>query len=234
MKLKALLNKFLEAFFETEAATEEYNGEMSSFDALIAGLGNPGPKYAMTRHNVGFLAIETLANKLGVTIDKHKFEASFTQAEYKGKRLILAAPQTFMNLSGISISGLSNFFKIPPEKIIIIHDDIDLETERLFIRKGGGDGGHKGIRSISGSLGTQDYLRIRVGIGRPKERGVTDFVLEKFTAEEEESLVKTLEKASDAALEILTNGFVKAQNLFHSKRNLKAHNEAGEQEKEKK
>jgi len=187
---------------------------------LIVGLGNPGKEYARTRHNCGFRAIDLLAEKLGCKIDKGKFQGLFGQAEYEGKKLFLLKPQTYMNLSGRSVLQLSAYYNIPPQRIIVMFDDISLEPGRLRIRSDGSAGGHNGIKSIISELGSQDFPRVKIGVGAKQhpDQDLADWVLSGFTAAEEKALSAALEQAGEAALCILSRGVPEAANRFNGYR----------------
>ena len=184
---------------------------------LIVGLGNPGKAYDRTRHNAGFRAIDILAETLGCNIDKGKFQGLYGQTSYKGKKLLLLKPQTFMNLSGRSVLQLSAYFQIPPQRIIVLFDDISLEPGRLRIRGDGSAGGHNGIKSIIGELGSQDFPRVKIGVGaKPHpEQDLADWVLSTFSAGEEKALQASLPKAADAALCIVEHSIQEAANRFN-------------------
>ena len=183
---------------------------------LIVGLGNPGKEYTRTRHNCGFRALDILADKLGCKVDKGKFQGLYGQCNYRGKKLLLLKPQTYMNLSGRSVLQLSAYFNVPPQRIIVMFDDISLEPGRLRIRKDGSAGGHNGIKSIISELGSQDFPRVKIGVGsKPTpEYDLADWVLSSFSALEEKALVPALERAADAALCILEHGVTEACNRY--------------------
>lgn len=184
---------------------------------LIVGLGNPGKEYERTRHNTGFRAIDILADKLGCKIDKAKFQGLYGQAAYSGAKLFLLKPQTYMNLSGRSVVQLSAYYGIPPQRIIVLFDDISLAPGRLRIRGDGSAGGHNGIKSIIAELGSQDFPRVKIGVGaKPKpEFDLADWVLSSFSAKEEKDLTFSLENAADAALVIVEKGVSEAANKFN-------------------
>jgi len=184
---------------------------------LIVGLGNPGKEYAHTRHNCGFRAIDILAEKLGCKIDKLKFQGLYTQTSYNGCKLILLKPQTYMNLSGRSVLQISAYFNIPPERIIIMFDDISLAPGRLRVRSDGSAGGHNGIKSIISELGSQDFPRVKIGVGaKPSpDRDLADWVLSGFSANEEKELAGALKNAGDAALAIIDKGVQQAANRYN-------------------
>ena len=184
---------------------------------LIVGLGNPGKEYERTRHNAGFRAIDILADKLGCRIDKGKFQGLYGQTVYGGKKLFLLKPQTYMNLSGRSVLQLSAYFNIPPQRIIVLFDDISLAPGRLRIRADGSAGGHNGIKSIISEVGSQSFPRVKIGVGsKPTpEFNLADWVLSAFSAKEEKDLQFALANAADAALCIIDNGVPEAANKFN-------------------
>lgn len=186
---------------------------------LIVGLGNPGKEYARTRHNCGFRAIDILADKLSCKIDKGKFQGLYGQTNYNGTKLHLLKPQTFMNLSGRSVLQLSAYFSIPPQRIIVLFDDISLPPGRLRIRSDGSAGGHNGIKSIISELGSQDFPRVKIGVGAKPvpEQDLADWVLSSFSAAEEKLLTAALDHAADAALCIVNEGTQSAANRYNGK-----------------
>ena len=184
---------------------------------LIVGLGNPGLEYARTRHNAGFRSLDVLSGKLGCKVDKAKFQGLYGQTSYHGKKLYLLKPTTFMNLSGQSVLQLSAYFHIPPERIIVLFDDISLPPGRLRIRAEGSAGGHNGIKSIISQLGSQNFPRVKIGVGaKPApDSDLVDWVLSTFSAAEEKALSFSLEKAADAALCIVDSGVPEAANRYN-------------------
>jgi PTH1 family peptidyl-tRNA hydrolase len=184
---------------------------------LIVGLGNPGKDYARSRHNCGFRAIDLLAEKLSCKIDKAKFQGLYGQTTYEGNKLLLLKPQTYMNLSGRSVLQLSAYFHIPPQRIIVLFDDISLEPGRLRVRPDGSAGGHNGIKSIISELGSDGFPRVKIGVGsKPHpEADLADWVLSGFTAKEEADLKPALERAGEAALCIISQGTAQAANRFN-------------------
>ena len=184
---------------------------------LIVGLGNPGAQYARTRHNCGFRAIDVLADKLGCKVDKAKFQGLYGQTVVGGRKVYLLKPQTYMNLSGQSVLQLSAYFNIPPQRIIVLFDDISLTPGRLRIRADGSAGGHNGIKSIIAQLGSQDFPRVKIGVGgKPDPNAdLADWVLSGFTAAEEKALATALDNAADAALCILEKGVGEAANRYN-------------------
>ena len=184
---------------------------------LIVGLGNPGREYEKTRHNCGFRAIDVLSQKLGCKVDKLKFQGLYGQVNYADGKLYLLKPQTYMNLSGRSVLQLSAYFHIPPQRIIVIFDDISLEPGRLRIRGDGSAGGHNGIKSIISELGSQEFPRVKVGVGAKAhpEQDLADWVLSSFSASEEKALESALERAAEAALCIIDKGVGEAANRYN-------------------
>jgi PTH1 family peptidyl-tRNA hydrolase len=187
---------------------------------LVVGLGNPGPEYARHRHNVGFMIAEVLAGRVGARFGRHRravAEVAEGRLGYGGPRLVLAKPMTFMNLSGGPVAGLAQFYKVPIEQIIALHDELDVPWTQLRLKVGGGEGGHNGLRSMSKSLGSREYLRTRFGIGRPPGRqDPADFVLQDFTALERKELDFFVDRAADAVEMVIERGLEPAQNLYHA------------------
>ena len=184
---------------------------------LIVGLGNPGREYEKTRHNAGFRAVDLLAEQLGAKIDKLKFQGLYAQVNYEGKKLYLLKPQTYMNLSGRSVLQLSAYFNIPPQRIIVMFDDISLEPGRLRIRGDGSAGGHNGIKSIIQELGSQEFPRVKIGVGaKPNPNyDLANWVLSTFTALEEKALAVSLDNAAKAALAVIDRGVPEAANRYN-------------------
>ena len=184
---------------------------------LIVGLGNPGKEYAHTRHNAGFMALDVLADKLGCKIDKLKYQGLYCQVNDRGRKIFLLKPQTYMNLSGRSVLQLSSYFNIPPQRIIVLFDDISLVPGRLRIRGDGSAGGHNGIKSIIAEVGSQDFPRVKIGVGGKAhpDQDLADHVLSGFSAKEEKDLKSALERAADAALTIMDKGVAEAANRYN-------------------
>ncbi len=184
---------------------------------LIVGLGNPGKEYERTRHNAGWRAVEVLASKLGCKIDKGKFQGLYCQTNYNGRKLYLLKPMTFMNLSGRSVLQLSAYFNIPPQRILVLFDDISLEPGRLRVRSDGSAGGHNGIKSIIAEVGSQDFPRVKIGVGGKAhpDQDLADHVLSGFSANEEKAFQSALERAADAALSIMDQGVAETANRYN-------------------
>lgn len=185
---------------------------------LIAGLGNPEKKYEKTRHNIGFEAVTHLAAKHSVSLSKSKFRAVYGEGIIGGEKAIISMPQTYMNLSGDSVAEMAAFYKIPPANIIIIHDDISLTPGRLRIRGKGSAGGHNGLKSIIARLGSDEFARIKIGVGAPThaEYDLADFVLGKFSPEEQKIIAPILENAVDAVECMIKSGIDRAMNKYNS------------------
>ncbi len=185
--------------------------------ALVVGLGNPGPAYVGNRHNIGFLVADELAGRVGGRFRSHKSGADVLEGRLSGRRVVLAKPRSFMNLSGGPVAGLARFYKVSPDAIAVIHDELDVPFDTIRLKLGGGDNGHNGLRSITKSLGSKDYHRVRVGIGRPPGRmDPADFVLRDFSMVERKDLAFVIDKAADATEALLTMGLEAAQNTFHA------------------
>ena len=186
---------------------------------LIVGLGNPGREYEKTRHNAGFRAIDILADDLGCKIDRMKYQGLYGQTTYNGKKLMLLKPQTYMNLSGKSVLQLSAYFNIPPQRIIVMFDDISLVPGRLRVRADGSAGGHNGIKSIIAEVGSQAFPRVKIGVGAKPHPDfeLADWVLSTFSAQEEKALANSLKWAGEAALSIMDRGVPETANRYNGK-----------------
>ncbi len=185
---------------------------------LVVGLGNPGGEYRHTRHNLGFMILDRLVEKLGGRFGKSKFLSDTAGIVWNGEKLLLLKPLTYMNKSGDSVAGASAYFKIESEDILVVHDDLDLDFGRMKIRTGGSDGGHKGIRSISRSLSTNSFPRIRMGIGKPAfGESPADYVLREFYAREKALVDDWIEAGMKAVLHTLKDGAASAANAFNGK-----------------
>jgi PTH1 family peptidyl-tRNA hydrolase len=183
---------------------------------LVVGLGNPGPRYANTRHNAGFLVADLLAERVGGRFKAHRSNADVLEGRLVGTPVVLVKPRSYMNDSGGPVVNAARFYKVPVESVVVVHDELDVPYGSLRIKRGGGDGGHNGLRSITSALGSKEYLRVRFGIGRPPGRqDPADFVLREWAAAERKDLGFHVDRAADAVEELLANGLEKAQNLFH-------------------
>ena len=188
---------------------------------LVVGLGNPGSEYAKNRHNVGFMVADLLAGRLGAKFSRHRRAVAQVAEARLGlgtdaPRLVLVKPMTYMNLSGGPVAALRQFYKVPLTQVVAVHDELDIPYGQLRLKLGGGEGGHNGLRSLSGSLGAKDYLRVRFGIGRPPGRqDAADFVLKEFSAAERKDLGFHLDRAADAVEALIGHGLEVAQNAYN-------------------
>jgi PTH1 family peptidyl-tRNA hydrolase len=183
---------------------------------LVVGLGNPGPQYAGNRHNVGFMTVDVLAGRVGGRFKAHKTRAEVVEGRLSGERAVLAKPLSFMNESGGPASGLAKFFKVPVGQVIVIHDELDIEPGTIRVKLGGGDNGHNGLKSLRASLGSGEFYRVRLGIGRPPGRqDPADFVLRDFPAAARAELGVQLERAADAVESLISVGLAATQSAFN-------------------
>lgn len=188
---------------------------------LIVGLGNPGAQYAKNRHNVGYLVVEELSRRMGSTFSNHRSNAQISEGRFVmgGPKVVLAKSNTFMNLSGGPVANLAKYFSVPAEQIIVVHDELDLPFDSIKLKRSGGHGGHNGLRDISKALSTPEYIRVRVGVGRPPGRqDPADFVLSDFNASERDTLPVLISDAADAAEQIVAVGLLEAQQRIHGER----------------
>ncbi|WP_436773388.1 aminoacyl-tRNA hydrolase [Yinghuangia sp. YIM S09857] len=183
---------------------------------LVVGLGNPGPEYEGNRHNIGFMVADLLAARVGGKFKSHKSRAQVLEGRLAGRRVVLAKPMSYMNLSGGPVTALRDFYKVPNERIIVVHDELDIDFAVLRLKRGGGDNGHNGLKPITKSLGP-DYYRVRFGIGRPPGRmDVAAYVLRDFSSTERKGLDVEVDRAADAVESIMTDGLERAQGLYNS------------------
>jgi len=188
---------------------------------LVVGLGNPGPGYAGHRHNVGQMALAELAHRTSAAFKSHKANATIAEARLSpgGPKLILAKPNSFMNLSGGPVAALLRFYDLDASRLVVLHDELDIPFDTIRLKSGGGHGGHNGIRDIASAIGTPDFVRVRIGIGRPPGRqDAAEFVLKPFTGAEREVLPSLLSDAADATELVITDGLLAAQARFHAPR----------------
>ncbi len=197
---------------------------------VVAGLGNPGEDYSRSRHNTGFMTIDRIAKAKGVELGRRRFKGVTAETTLAGKPALLVKPQTFYNLSGACVSDLLGYFKIAPQQLIVLHDELDLEAGRIRIKQGGGDAGNRGVRSIAESLGTTDFIRVRIGIGRPpgftvemepgrqpKTEENKDYLLRPMTAAERKALAPIIERAAGAVEAIAEHGLEAAMNRYNQR-----------------
>ena len=186
---------------------------------MVVGLGNPGETYAKTRHNTGFMVVDKLSDAFSIALDKQKFDARFGIGFINGVKIVLAKPMAYMNRSGPQVQNVAGYFRILCEDMLVVHDDIDLAFGRLKIKEKGGDGGHRGVRSIIDAFGGGDFTRLRIGVGRPDvEKDASDYVLSKFSLEERKVLSQIITSAKDAIVTILCKGTKEGMNRFNDKR----------------
>jgi PTH1 family peptidyl-tRNA hydrolase len=184
---------------------------------LVIGLGNPGAEYAGNRHNAGYLVVDLLAERRGAKLRSHKARADAAQVRLAGASVVLARTRAYMNVSGPPVASLRAFFKVDPGRVIVVHDELDIPFGAIRLKLGGGDNGHNGLRSITASLGTRDYLRVRFGIGRPPGRmDPADFVLRDFAPPERKELPLLVDRAADAVEALVAEGLETTQNRFHA------------------
>jgi peptidyl-tRNA hydrolase, PTH1 family len=185
---------------------------------LIVGLGNPGPKYALTRHNLGFLAVDLFSQSAGKPPWSEEQKAHVCKFKMDDVQIILAKPMTFMNKSGESVQALLHYYKIPTDNLLVVHDEVEIPFGQIRLQKNRGAGGHNGVKSVNEMLGTQDYLRLRLGVGRPPhpEMDVADYVLQKFNGEEQDKLTEFLNRCGDAMESLIFDGLNKAATRFNS------------------
>jgi peptidyl-tRNA hydrolase, PTH1 family len=185
--------------------------------SVVLGLGNPGPTYAGNRHNLGYLVVDLLAERIGGRFSKGaRGRADVVEGRLCGRRVVLAKPRSYMNESGGPAAAVLTFYKVPPERLVVVHDDLDLPFGAIRLKLGGGHGGHNGLRSLDRSLGTKEYLRVRIGIGRPPGRqDPADYVLRDFSPPERRELPLEIDRAADAVEALMTAGLGAAQNAFH-------------------
>ena len=185
---------------------------------LIAGLGNPGGQYDRSGHNIGFRVVDRLAEKSGAALDRRKFKGILGEAKIGSEPAILIKPQTYYNLSGECVAAVLGYYKIPAERLIVVHDEIDLEPRQLRLKRGGGDAGNRGVRSIAAALGTPEFVRVRVGIGRPAPgREAKDHVLHAMNREELDAFEASIERAAQAVSAVISDGLERAMNLYNQR-----------------
>jgi len=184
---------------------------------LVVGLGNPGPVYAGNRHNAGFMVADLLADRVGEKFKAHKGRANLIETRLAGRRVLLAKPMTYMNESGGPVASLRDFFKVPVDRIVVVHDELEIPYGWLRLKAGGGDAGHNGLKSVTACLGSKEYVRVRVGVGRPPGRmDAASYVLKDFSGAERKELPFHLDRAADAVEGILATGLEPAQNAFNA------------------
>ena len=219
LNLMAAIKRLFGSFRSSRQARKKSEAESRpSIQWVVAGLGNPGAQYSRSRHNAGFMTIDRIAKAKNAEPSRRRFKGVTAEIMLAGKPAILVKPQTFYNLSGECISDLLGYFKIAPEHLIVVHDELDLEAGRLRIKQGGGDAGNRGVRSIAEALGTTDFIRVRIGIGRPPaDEETRDYLLRATTAAEKHALAPILERAADAVEAIAEHGLEAAMNRYNQR-----------------
>jgi len=219
LNLMAAIKRLFGSFRSSRQARKKSEAESRpSIQWVVAGLGNPGAQYSRSRHNAGFMTIDRIAKTKNAEPSRRRFKGVTAEIMLAGKPAILVKPQTFYNLSGECISDLLGYFKIAPEHLIVVHDELDLEAGRLRIKQGGGDAGNRGVRSIAEALGTTDFIRVRIGIGRPPaDEETKDYLLRATTAAEKHALAPILERAADAVEAIAEHGLEAAMNRYNQR-----------------
>jgi PTH1 family peptidyl-tRNA hydrolase len=217
MSIKNLFGGFRRAPKEKSADTQAQEAQPET-RWVIAGLGNPGEEYSRSRHNAGFRVMEHIAKSKRTQFDRRKFKGMIAEAELAGARALLVKPQTYYNGSGECLSAVLGYYKVPPSRLIVVHDELDLEAGRLRLKRGGSDAGNRGVRSVAESLGTPDFIRVRVGVSRPPgERESKDYLLENMNAETRANLDSSIQRASEAVEAIIADGLERAMGRFNQR-----------------
>ena len=216
-RLGQMFSRFRSARAGSDSQPEERE-ELREMRWVVAGLGNPGDQYQRSGHNIGFMVIDHLAEKSGARLDRRKFKGIFGEAGIGGDPTILVKPQTYYNLSGECVAAILGYYKIPAERLIVLHDEIDLEPRQLRLKRGGGDAGNRGVRSIAAVLGTPEFVRVRVGIGRPAPGlEAKDHVLHKMGRMELEAFKASIARAAEAVEAVIASGLERAMNLYNQR-----------------
>lgn len=215
----AAIKRLFGAFRSARESSKKSDSETrSSIEWVVAGLGNPGDEYARSRHNSGFMTVDRIAKGKGVEFSRRKFKGLIAEVSLAGKSALLVKPQTFYNLSGECVADLLGYFKIPVGRLIVVHDELDIEAGRLRVKQGGGDAGNRGIRSIAEALGATDFIRVRIGIGRPaNEEENKDYLLRPMTSAERNELASNLDRAASAVEAIAEKGLERTMNRYNQR-----------------
>jgi PTH1 family peptidyl-tRNA hydrolase len=214
----AALKRLFGNFRKTKSTSKTESEANAAIQWVVAGLGNPGEPYARTRHNAGFMTIDRIAKANGVELNRRRFKGLTGEVNLGGQPVMLVKPQTFYNLSGECLADLLGYFKIPAERLILVHDELDIEAGRLRLKRGGSDAGNRGVRSVSESLGTPDFIRVRIGLGRPPAGEQSkDYLLRPLTPVERENFVPNLDRAASAVVEIIESGLERAMNRHNQR-----------------
>ncbi len=216
-RLGQMFSRFRFARAGAESPAEKL-GQLREMRWVVAGLGNPGDQYHRSGHNIGFMVVERLAESCGAKLDRRKFKGIFGEVRIGADPVILVKPQTYYNLSGECVSAILGYYKIPAERLIVVHDEIDLEPRQLRLKRGGGDAGNRGVRSIAATLGTPEFVRVRVGIGRPAPgEKARDHVLQTLGRAELEAFRASISRAAEAVEAVITSGLERAMNLYNQR-----------------
>jgi peptidyl-tRNA hydrolase, PTH1 family len=212
------LSHLFEKFRPATGGCGQPEAEPKQFRWMVMGLGNPGDQYRRSRHNLGFMAVQRLAARFNAELTRRKFNGFYTEISLETGNMIAVMPQTFYNRSGDCASAMLGYYKIPAERLLVIHDEMDLPERQLRLKRGGGDAGNRGVRSISEALGTPDFIRVRIGIAHPGEdQGSIDYLLQPLSNDELRSLESVFERAGDAVLAIMRDGLDRARSIFNQR-----------------
>ena len=217
--MAALKRLFEPSVRRANPAKSRTHKKPASIEWVVAGLGNPGDEYARSRHNAGFMIVDRIAKANGAKLSRRKFKGLIAEITLAGKAAVLVKPQTFYNLSGECVAALLGYFKIAPERLIVVHDELDIEAGRLRIKQGGGDAGNRGVRSIAEALGATGFVRVRIGIGRPADpdEDNKDYLLTPMNAKERQEMESSLERAAGAVEAVAESGLERAMNRYNQR-----------------
>jgi peptidyl-tRNA hydrolase, PTH1 family len=212
------LSRLFEKFRPAAAQHDQPGAERSEIRWMIMGLGNPGEQYRRSRHNLGFMTVRRLAARYNSELSRRKFNGFYTEIRTEAGNAIVVMPQTFYNRSGDCASAMLGYYKVPPERLVVIHDEMDLPQRQIRLKRDGGDAGNRGVRSIAEALGTPDFVRVRIGIAHPEgSQGSIDYLLQPLTDEELLSLEPVFERAGDAVLAIMRDGLDRARSIYNQR-----------------
>jgi PTH1 family peptidyl-tRNA hydrolase len=211
-------SRLFEKFRPTATRSEPPRAEQSETRWIVIGLGNPGEQYRRSRHNLGFMTVRRLASRYNCELARRKFNGLYSELWTDAGSIILIIPQTFYNCSGDCVSAMLGYYKVPPQRLIVIHDDMDLPARQLRLKRGGGDAGNRGVRSIAEALGTPDFIRLRIGIAHPSgTQASIDYLLQPLTEEELRLLEPVFERAGEAVLAVISDGLERARSVYNQR-----------------